>query len=52
MAKFGCPPFIATVRQFDDGIQAREQNDEEFSEPFEVTNGVKQGCVMAPTLFI
>ena len=27
------------------------QNDREFSEPFEVTNGVKQGCVMAPTLF-
>ena len=27
------------------------QNDGEFSEPFEVTNGVKQGCVMAPTLF-
>ena len=23
----------------------------ESSEPFEVTNGVKQGCVMAPTLF-
>ena len=22
-----------------------------LSEPFEVTNGVKQGCVMAPTLF-
>ena len=27
------------------------QNDGEFSEPFEVTNGVKQDCVMAPTLF-
>ena len=27
------------------------KNDGEFSEPFEVTNGVKQGCVMAPTLF-
>ena len=27
------------------------QNDGEFSEPFEVTNGVKQGCVLAPTLF-
>ena len=26
-------------------------NDGEFSEPFKVTNGVKQGCVMAPTLF-
>ena len=52
MAKFGCPPrFIAMVRQFRDGMQARVQNDGEFSEPFEVTNGVKQGCVLAPTLF-
>ena len=32
-------------------MQARVQNDGEFSEPFEVTNEVKQGCVMAPTLF-
>ena len=52
MAKFGCPlRFIAMVRQLRDGMQARVQNDGEFSEPFEVTNGVKQGCVMAPTLF-
>ena len=52
MAKFGCPPrFIAMVRQFHDGMHARVQNDGEFSEPFEVTNGVKQGCVLAPTLF-
>ena len=52
MAKFGCPPrFITMVRQFHDGMQARVQNEGEFSEPFEVTNGVKQGCVMAPTLF-
>ena len=51
-AKFGCPPrFIAMVRQFHDGMQARLQNDGEFSEPFEVTNGVKQGCFMEPTLF-
>ena len=51
IAKFGCPPrFIAMVRQFHDGMQAREQNDGEFSEPFKVTNGVKQVCVMAPTL--
>ena len=50
--KFGCPPrFIAMVRQFHDGTQARVQTDAEFSEPFEVTNGVKQGCVMTPTLF-
>ena len=52
MAKFGCPPrYIAMVRQFHDGMQARVQNHEEYSEPFTVTNGVKQGCVMAPTLF-
>ena len=52
MAKFGCPPrFIAMVRQFHDGMQARVQNDGEYSEPFLVTNGVKHGCVMAPTLF-
>ena len=52
MAKFGCPTeFIAMVRQFQDGTLARLQNDGEFSDPFPVTNGVKQGCVLAPTLF-
>ena len=52
IAKFGCPPrFIAVVRQFHDGMQTRVQNDGELSEHFEVTNEVKQGCVMAPTLF-
>ena len=39
------------LRQFHDGMQARVQNDGELSEPFLVTNGVKQGRVMAPTLF-
>ena len=38
------------VRQFHDGMLARVQNDGEFSDPFPVTNGVKQGCVLAPTL--
>ena len=33
-------------------MQALVQNDGEFSEPFEVTNWVKQSCFMAPTLFI
>ena len=39
--------FIAMVPQFHDGMQARVQNDGEFSEPFEVTNGIKQGCAIA-----
>ena len=52
MAKFGCPTkFIAMVRQFHDGMLARVQNDGEFSDPFPVTNGVKQGCVLALTMF-
>ena len=52
MAKFGCPArFIAMVRQFHDGMLARVQNDGEFSDPIPVTNGVKQGCILALTLF-
>ena len=52
VAKFGCPAkFIAMVRQFYDGMLAKVQNDGEFSDPFPATNGVKQGCVLASTLF-
>ena len=52
MAKFGCPvKLIAMVRQFHDGMLARLQNDGEFSDPSSVANGVKQGCVLASTLF-
>ena len=39
------------VWQFHDGMLARVQNDGEFSDPFPVTNGVMQGCVLASTLF-
>ncbi|XP_076055151.1 uncharacterized protein LOC143033544 [Oratosquilla oratoria] len=52
MAKFGCPrKFIAIVRQFHDRMTTRVLDDGEPSEAFPVTNGVKQGCVLAPTLF-
>ena len=38
MTKFGCPPkFIAMVRQLHDGMQARVQNDGDYSDPFPVT---------------
>ena len=51
-AKFGCPAkFIAMVRQLHDGMPARVQNDGEFSDPFPMTTGVKQGCVLPSTLF-
>ena len=46
MASFGCPPtFRALVRQFHDDMLAT------VSEPFPVTNGVSQDCVLASTLF-
>ena len=52
MAKFGCPEkFVNIVRLFHDGMQARVKDNGQYSEPFPVTNGVKQGCVLAPTLF-
>lgn len=52
MAKYGCPTkFVSIVRQFHDGMHARVQDNGETSQPFPVTNGVKQGCVLAPTLF-
>ncbi|KAF7243693.1 Arf-GAP with GTPase, ANK repeat and PH domain-containing protein 1 [Varanus komodoensis] len=51
-SKFGClDRFILMVRQFHDGMTARVLDDGEASETFPVTNGVKQGCVLAPTLF-
>ena len=52
MAKYGCPrKFIAIVRQLHDGMLARVQDNGETTAPFPVSNGVKQGCVLAPTLF-
>ena len=52
MAKFGCPTkFTAMVKQFHDGMNARVQDNGEYSLPFLVTNGVNQCCVLAPTLF-
>ena len=51
MAKFGCPTkFIAMVRQFHDGMHGSKMM-MSFLIDFPVTNGVKQGCVLAPTLF-
>ena len=37
--------------QFENGMQARVQRDGEYCEPFTVSNRVKQGWVMALTLF-
>ncbi|BHF70999.1 hypothetical protein SprV_0401405300 [Sparganum proliferum] len=52
MQKFGCTErFIRMVRQLHDGMMVRVTDNGAVSEAFAVTNGVKQGCVLAPTLF-
>ncbi|BHF71434.1 hypothetical protein SprV_0401449200 [Sparganum proliferum] len=52
MQKFGCPErFIEMVRQLHDGMMARLTDNGAVSEAFALTNGVKQECVPAPTLF-
>ena len=53
MANSGCPlRFIAMMMQFHVGMQALVQNNGKYSEPFPVTNRVKQGCAVAPTLSV
>ena len=39
------------VRQLHDGLRATVLDDRNTSQSFPVTNGVKQGCVLAVTLF-
>ncbi|VDL86526.1 unnamed protein product [Schistocephalus solidus] len=50
--KFGCPErFTHMVRQLHEGMTTPVTENGMVSEAFAVTNGVKQGCVLAPTLF-
>ena len=52
MAKYDIPDkLVAIVKSFHEGMMARVLDERESSETFRVTNGVKQGCVLAPTLF-
>ena len=52
MEKFGCPrKCTALVRQLHDGMMATVLDNGDTSDLFWVTNGVKQVCVLAHTLF-
>ena len=51
MEKFGSPrKFTALVRQLNDGTRATVLDNGDTSDSFPVINGVKQGCVLAPTI--
>lgn len=52
LLKIGCPPQLHNmIRSFLDGMKATIQYEGSMSEPFDIKRGVKQGCVLTPTLF-
>ena len=53
LARFGVPDKMLTViRQFHEGMRARVCTDDgEHSEWFDVTQGLRQGCVLSSLLF-
>lgn len=52
MERLGCPPkFLSMIIQLHENQRGQVRNRNDLSKPFPITNGVKQGCVLAPTLF-
>ena len=52
LKKYECPEkFTTMIEALHTGMMANVSDGGEVSETFGVTNGVKQGCVLAPTLF-
>ena len=52
LERLGCPPkFQQMVIQLHENQRGQVRLNSDLSEPFPISNGVKQGCVLAPTLF-
>ena len=52
LSKYGCPAkYIRVLRLLHDDMRATVKIGNEQSDPFQVKSGVKQGCVITPTLF-
>ena len=52
LGKYGCPEkFTTMIEALHTGMMANVSVGGEVSDSFSVTNGVKLGCVPAPTLF-
>ena len=52
LARLGCPPkFITIFRQLREGQKGQVKHSRSLWDSFSISNGVKQGCVLDPTLF-
>ena len=52
LARYGCPPkFIQIIRLFHVDMTGQVLSNGEQSDPFSISNGVKQGCALGPVLF-
>ena len=52
LSKIGCPPkLLRLIESFHTNMQGIVQFNGSTSEPFNISSGVKKGCVLAPTLF-
>ena len=52
MKRLGCPSkFLTMIMELHEGQMGQVRLGNDLSQPFSICNGVKQGCVLAPTLF-
>ena len=52
LSRLGCPPKLFTIlRQLHEGQQGQVKHNGSLSVSFPISDGVKQGFVLAPTLF-
>ena len=52
LRKYGCPEkFTTMIESMHTGMMVNVRNRGEVSDTFAITNGVKQGCILALTLF-
>ena len=52
LQRIGCPPkLLSIIQSFHTNMQGTISYDGGTSDPFTIKSGVKQGCVLAPTLF-
>ena len=52
LRQFGCPDhFVTLIQALHDSMVGQVVYRNDISEEFPITNGLEQGCVLAPTLF-